>query len=155
MINNKKGVTMIGLGVLIVVMVILTGVGIIYGVNTVKTAKDKQAYSELLMVQHAVLEQYTKFETTKDISYLLGHKMDLTEVQNTVYQQAGVILVNIPQNYSNKDYYRLDKSALLEMGITDTDDEFIVNYISGEVYNLTQATTSDGNALYVTTNSFN
>lgn len=66
----------------------------------------------------------------------------------------GVTLVSIPDTYSNKDYYKLDKASLLEIGITNTDDEFIVNYISGEVINITKMTTSENNALYVRANSF-
>jgi Tfp pilus assembly protein PilE len=153
-INNQNGVTMVILAITIIVMIIIAGVSVTIGTDSVKKAKDNQTYSELLMVQHAVLEQYTKFETTKDITYLLGNKMELSEVQN-IALNMNVILVNIPQNYTNKDYYKLDKASLLEMGITNVDDEFIVNYISGEVLNITQKTTNSGTSLYITANSFN
>ena len=48
----------------------------------------------------------------------------------------------------------LDKASLLEIGIRDTDDEYIVNYVSGEVINITKKKTTKGNVLYIRANSF-
>lgn len=152
--NERKGVTMVSLLAIITVLIILAGVGATIGVNSMKQADDTQKYSELLMVQHAVLEQYTKFQTTKDTSYLVGEKITLSSAQTTA-NNLGVTLVTIPDNYSNKDYYKLDKTALEKIGVTNTDDEFIINYISGEVLNLTTKKAGDGSALYITANSFN
>jgi Tfp pilus assembly protein PilE len=151
--NKRRGVTIVSLIIVVIVMVILAGVSITIGTKNIKTTKDSKLYAELNMVQHAVLEQYTKFQATKDITYLLGNKMDLSYVENMA-MNMNLILVDIPQSYTNKDYYKLDKASLMDMGITDTDDEFIVNYVSGEVLNITQKTTA-GEALYITANTFN
>lgn len=152
-LKTKKGISMVTLVVTVVVLVILAGVSLTMGTNAIKTSKDSKLTSELLMVQHAVLEQYTKYQTLRDISVLVGNKMELTDIQN-IAKDLGITLVSIPDNYSNKDYYRLDKASLLEIGIKDTDDEYIVNYVSGEVINITKKTTSDDNVLYVRGNSF-
>ena len=45
-------------------------------------------------------------------------------------------------------------NTLLEIGIKDSDDEYVINYISGEVINITQKLTSDGKALYITADNF-
>lgn len=149
---KQKGITIISLVITVIILVIISGIGITMGTNAIKASKDNKLTSELLMVQHAVLEQYTKYQTTKDNTYLIGNKVEL-EQMNQIARDFNITLVNIPQNYSNKDYYRLDKASLLEIGIENTDDEYIVNYISGEVINITQKTTSN-TALYVRANSF-
>lgn len=151
--KEQRGITMISLVVTIVVLIIISGIGITMGTNAIKTSQDSKLTSELMMVQHAILEQYTKYQTTKDITYLVGNKIEREEVKN-IAESLGVTLVSIPENYSHQDYYRLDKASLLEIGIQDTDDEYIVNYISGEVINITKKTTSNQNALYVRANSF-
>lgn len=99
------------------------------------------------------MEQYTKYQTTKNVNYLVGNKITQSEVSE-IANSLGITLVNIPDSYANKDYYKLDKASLLEIGIKDTNDEYIINYVSGEVINITQKTTSKNNALYVRADSF-
>lgn len=131
---------------------IISGIGITMGTNAIKSTKDNKLTSELVIVQQAILEQYTKYQVTKDSSYLLGDKVK-SEEMNQIAKNLNIQLASIPDTYSNKEYYRLDKASLLEMGIQDAEDEYIVNYISGEVINITKKTTSN-NALYIRANSF-
>lgn len=152
--KSENGITLISLVITIIVLLILSGIGLTMGTNMISTSQDKKLTSELNMVQHAVLEQYAKYKTTKDTSYIkVGNKMELAEVKN-IANSIGIELVNIPDSYSNKDYYKLDKLSLLKIGIENTEDEYIVNYISGEVINNTKKHTSDNKALYVRANSF-
>lgn len=150
--KEQKGITVVTLLITVIVLLIISGIGIKMGTDSIKSSKDGALASDLAMVQHAVLEQYTKYQTTKDITYLVGNKVAKEEMTQ-IAKDLNITLANIPQNYSNKDYYRLDKASLLEIGIENTDDEYIVNYISGEVINMTQKTTSD-TALYIRANSF-
>ena len=151
--KSQKGITMVSLVITVIILLILSGIGVTTGVNSMKSSADTKLTSELVIVQHAVLEQYTKYQTLKDVSILVGNKMELSEVQN-IAQEMEINLVNIPNTYSNKDYYKLDKASLLEIGIKDTNDEYIVNYVSGEVINITKKFTSNNNALYIKANSF-
>lgn len=152
--KSENGITLISLVITIIVLLILSGIGLTMGTNMISTSQDKKLTSELNMVQHAVLEQYAKYKTTKDTSYIkVGNKMELAEVKN-IANSIGIELVNIPDNYSNKDYYKLDKLSLLRIGIENTEDEYIVNYVSGEVINNTKKHTNDNKALYVRANSF-
>lgn len=152
--KSNKGITLIALVITMIILLILGGISLTVGNNMIEEAQDKKLTSELNMVQHAILEQYAKYQTTKDTSYIkVGNKMELTEVRN-IANSMGIELVNIPNNYSNKDYYKLDKLSLLKIGIENTEDEYIVNYISGEVINNTKKHTSDNKALYVRANSF-
>ena len=135
--KSNKAITLISLVITIIVLLILSGIGLTMGTNMISTSQDKKLISELNMVQHAILEQYAKLADVKNIA-----------------SNMGIELVNIPDSYSNKDYYKLDKFSLLKIGIENTDDEYIVNYISGEVINNTKKYTKDNKALYVRADSF-
>lgn len=151
--SAQKGITIVSLVITVIVLLIISGIGISAGTSSMKTINDSKLVSELEMVQHAVLEQYTKYKTTKDSYYLLGHKMDIENVKQ-IANEIGITLVTIPSTYNNSDYYRLDKATLQELGITKTDDEYIVNYISGEVINISKKKNSKNAPLYVKSNSF-
>lgn len=150
--EEQKGITIITLVITVIVLMIISGIGITMGTNAIKSTKDNKLTSELVIVQQAILEQYTKYQVTKDSSYLLGDKVK-SEEMNQIAKDLNIQLASIPDTYSNKEYYRLDKASLLKMGIQDAEDEYIVNYISGEVINITKKTTSN-NALYIRANSF-
>jgi type II secretory pathway pseudopilin PulG len=152
--KSNKGITLITLVITMIILLILGGISLTVGNNMIEETQDKKLVSELNMVQHAILEQYAKYQTTKDTSYIkVGNRMELADVKD-IARNMGIELVNIPDNYSNKDYYKLDKLSLLKMGIENTEDEYIVNYISGEVINNTKKHTNDNKALYVRANSF-
>lgn len=152
-LKNSKGITIISLAITVIVLLIISTIGISVGIDGIKSVNDSKLTSELQMVQHAVLEQYTKYKTTQDTVYLVGNKVTTEEVTN-IAQELGITLVTIPDTYLNKDYYRLDKASLREIGIQDTNDEYIINYISGEVINITQKRLSNNNPLYTKANSF-
>lgn len=152
-IQEKKGITMVSLIITIVILLIISGIGINLGIGSIQRVEDSKLASELQMVQHVILEQYTKYKTTKDSYYLLGNKMEKEEI-NQIAQELGIVLVTIPSIYDNLDYYKLDKASLLELGITKTNDEYIVNYVSGEVINITKKKNSKDVPLYVKSNSF-
>lgn len=151
-LKNSKGITLSGLAITIIVLTILATVGATVGITNVREAKDAKLDTELEMVQHAILEQYVKFETTKDVVYLVGNKLEKSEVDQ-IAQELDITLVEIPDAYENKDYYKLDKASLKEIGIQNTDDEYIVNYISGEVINITSKK-NDNKPLYTKADNF-
>lgn len=153
--QNQRGVTIVGLAITIFVLMIVTGIGVKVGTDQITKSKDGTLTSELSMVQHAILEQYTKYKTTKHANYLVGNKVNQEELKS-ITTTLGVTLVTVPPSYAEEEkaYYKLDKASLLEIGIKNTEDEYVVNYISGEVMNITKKTTSKGEALYVRARSF-
>ena len=151
--NTEKGITVVALAVMILILSLISGVGLYLGKEAITQTKDSKLSAELNMVQHAVLEQYTKYKTTRDVDNLVGQKIDKTEVQ-AIATKIGVTLVNIPTTYSNADYYKLNKQSLEKIGITNSEDEYIVNYVSGEVINITLEKDNSNNPLYVKANSF-
>lgn len=150
----QKGITLISLVITVIILLIVSMVAVNFGINGISTTKDSKLEAELNMVQHAVLEQYTKYKTTRDVVYLVGNKVQ-EEQLNGITEELGITLVNIPNTYSNRDYYKLDKASLKEIGLQQTEDEYIVNYISGEVINITKKRLSDNTPLYTKANNFN
>lgn len=151
--NEEKGITLVSLVIAFVLLLILSLVTINMGISGINSAKDSKLNAELQMVQHAVLEQYTKYKTTKDSVYLVGNKITKEEAEKLA-NEMGVTLVNIPDTYLDKDYYKLDKLALEAIGINDSTDEYVINYVSGEVMNITVKKSSNDSPLYTKANSF-
>lgn len=151
--REEKGITMVSLVITFILLLIISAVGVNMSISGINSAKDTKLAGELQMVQHAVLEQYTKYKTTRNSVYLVGTKITKEEVLNFA-NEMGVTLANIPDTYSNKDYYKLDKEALEAIGIKDSTDEYVVNYVSGEVMNITVKKTNSNTPLYTKANSF-
>lgn len=151
--KNEKGITLVALAITILILALLAGVGIYQGTKGIDTAKNSRLMSEAGMVQHAVLEQYVKYKTTKNQMYLIGTKIDKNTVQQ-IATQMGISLVNIPEEYSNADYYKLTTTDVAKLGFKNVKDEFIVNYVSGEVINITNKTDSKGNRVYIKGDTF-
>lgn len=152
-LKKEKGITMVSLVITFILLLIISAVGVNMSISGINSAKDSKLSGELQMVQHAVLEQYTKYKTTRNSVYLVGTKITKEQASNLA-NEMGITLVNIPDSYSNKDYYKLDKTALEEIGIKDATDEYVVNYVSGEVMNITVKKATNNNPLYTKANSF-
>ena len=54
---QQKGITIISLVITIILLLILSSIGIGVGINSIKSTTDSVLTSELIMVQHATLEQ--------------------------------------------------------------------------------------------------
>lgn len=151
--KEERGITIISLVITFILLLIVSAVGVNMSISGINSAKDSKLSGELQMVQHAVLEQYVKYKTTRNSVYLVGNKITKEEASNLA-NEMGVTLTNIPDSYLDKDYYKLDKTALEEIGIKDATDEYVVNYISGEVMNITVKRTTNNTPLYTKANSF-
>lgn len=152
-IKEEKGITLIVLAVSVIVLLILATIVVYDGTAGIDKAENGKLHSEAQMVQHAVLEQYVQFKTTKNVKYLVGDKLELSQVQQ-IAQEMGITLVDIPNTYTNKEYYRLTKEHLEQIGITNTQDQYIVNYVSGEVINFSQKKDSTGRPIYIQGDNF-
>lgn len=151
MIRNEKGVTIVALIVTIIVLLIIAGITIGNGMEGAEVAEDNKLLTELNMVQHAVLQRYTKVSLTKqDVP---GDKIE--SYSNIVVEELkNEIELKIAEtDYTNLDkyeyYYKLNSEHLENLGVTNTTDTYIVNYSTGEVINETQKKTKSGELLYV------
>ena len=167
-IKNNKGITLMALIITIIVLTILTGIGI--GVSTgmrgnINESKEAMATAELSKIQQAVLENYIKYKQLNQERFLYGVKITFAEAK-TEFENLGLngnetLKVSSYDGISEADpslfYYKLDKMHLKEMGLQNinNNNEYIVNYSSGEVFNITQKKTASGNVLYVESKKVN
>ena len=161
-IKDNKGITLMALIITIIVLTILTGIGI--GVSTgmrgnINESKEAMATAELSKIQQAVLENYIKYKQMNQERFLKGeaisydyalkkfNQLGLDSNQKLKAASYDTATAGDPSLF----YYKLDKMHLKEMGLQNinNNNEYIVNYSSGEVFNITQKKTASGNVLYV------
>jgi len=131
--RKNSGVTLIALTITIIILLILATVivgSIAVNFHEVQEGKD---FSELRIVQQAVLQQYNKFLTIKNIDLLVGSKAN-TKAHNLAAEME-IELANIPEDTANADYYELTIDDLKQIGIKGAKNTYIVNYVTGEVMN--------------------
>lgn len=150
-LRNNKGITIIVLVITIIVMLIIAGVTIATGITGTEEAKSNSLVTELNMVSHAVLERYTKASLTKEqYPGTITAETDLNTMK-TAIESNGITLKGISTEY----YTLTPDDGLKKLGIINTADTYIVNYKTGEVFNLTQKTTKIGALLYISNTSNN
>lgn len=162
-LQEKSGITLIALSVTIVVLTILAGVsiGASKGMkNNIARSKEITAMSDASKIQQAVIETYIKYRQMKNSTFLKGTKIKYAEAKNiesTFQEIDSSISLKETQNYDEieievgKYYYKLTKSDLEALGLSNIDskDEFVVNYSTGEVFNISNPKTALGNAVYL------
>lgn len=148
--KRNKGITMISLMVTIVILMILATITMYYGNSAMKEAKLQDLKTNMLLIQAAVkgdLEKY-HFETSnlsdanekeaQKSNYLKGTK--LANPQNELKQEIfNEIKEDYPQIDGNFDYYYLNTSDLMELGIKDVESSnenghYIVAYSMNSIY---------------------
>ncbi len=146
--KEQKGVTLIALVVMIIIIIVIATVTTYSGVNTLQESKEKKMIVELEMIQHAILEIYTKYKTVGMESYLVGEELSKDEIPTEYY---GFISSTAFLTTAKKEekYYLLNQDILKEAGITNCDYTYIVNYSRGEVMNSEIQETASGRILYM------
>lgn len=139
--ENNNGISMIALIVTIMVLIILSGIVIGVGGNIFNETQNDTSMSELKIVKQAVLEKYAKYIIVNDQDILVGESISKTEVESII-SGLGISLK------SEDGYYRLSPELLTQIGISNSKDTYIVNYITGEVINSTKLKTKDNQILY-------
>lgn len=156
--KNNKGITLIALAVTIIVLIIIASVGTYSGIEALRDAKEEAQISELNMLKQPVVENYTKYLMTKNDMYIRGTKVNYLDVQTIISEinnnanETVSLKVNDYDISGSTDiteyYYRLSESDLKEMGVTQAQDSYIINYKTGEVINETLKATRTGVPLY-------
>ena len=110
------------------------------------------------MLKQPIVENYTKYLMTKNDMYIRGTKVNYSDVQTIISEinnnanETVSLKVNDYDISGSTDiteyYYRLSESDLKEMGVTQAQDSYIINYKTGEVINETLKATRTGVPLY-------
>ena len=123
--KKNKGISLIALVVTIVVMIILAGVSIFYGTReNITTAYETDMYTEILNVSDAAYQRS------------ITNRLDSVR-----YPFVGTPLTDAaPQVVNNVSYgdgwYLLKVTDHTELGLENVENEYIVNYLTGEVVSL-------------------
>lgn len=123
--KKNKGISLISLVVTIVVMLILAGVSIYYGTReNIDTAYVTDMYTELLNVSEAAQQRY------------LTNRMDATR-----YPYVGLALSDADPKIVNNiaygdNWYLLTPEQSLELNLENVSNEYIINYMTGEVVSI-------------------
>ncbi len=148
--KNQKGVTMIALIITIIVLLIIASISIGSALNSHETAAKNKLLTEVGMVQHAALERYTKQVTIGNEDFPGEEYTSKSEIEADIDKiKNDSKLSEILNNTTPEDYYFLDKNALKNLGVTVTEDSYIINYKLGIAINATVQVTEDGQPLYV------
>ena len=148
--KNQKGVTMIALIITIIVLLIIASISIGSALNSHETAAKNKLLTEVGMVQHAALERYTKQVTIENEDFPGEEYTSKSEIEADIDKiKNDSKLSEILNNTTPEDYYFLDKNALKNLGVTVTEDSYIINYKLGIAINATVQVTEDGQPLYV------
>lgn len=146
--KNEKGITLIALAVMIIIITIIAAVSTYSGGSTIQDSKQKRLKSELGIVQHAVLERYTKYQILNNVDYLVGEKItnidDIPEDYQYLINDDNLKSSTSPEN----SYYKLTKTDLEKLDLIEPVFQYIVCYKTGEVMNIDVTTDSQGELLY-------
>ncbi len=153
-IKKEKGITLIALVVTVIVLLILAGVSLTGGLQTATNSRDTAVLSELEMIQHAVLERYTKGATVGNYNNFPGTQKytDISQIKSEIPQlTSDTTLMQILENTKDSinDYYYLEPDDLKELEITKADDSYIINYKIGLVIDVTNQMTKQGEPVYI------
>lgn len=133
-IKRENGITMLALVITIIILTIIASIVIRYTINGMEYSKQKKLLSDLEVVQHAVYERYEQYKMTGNESFLVGKIANGTD-RNILKENSWEI--DVPTSKED-NYYILDKDCLKTIGINNSEDEYIVNYKTGECFNLTK-----------------
>ncbi len=143
MLRNEKGITILILTITIILMVILAGATINYGVNSLNVAKFQNFSYELQQIQGKVDSIYEKIKLGDESYIILGNEItDSEKAMNTLNMVKGINYLNIldsqrDQYYyqENFSYYRYLTEDNLEniFDITSNPGDVIINFTTREV----------------------
>ena len=146
-IRKNNGITLVALVITIVLLLIIAGISITGTIRGEKQTKESVAVSELNMVQHAILERKTKAQLTKE--ELPGQSVTSTQIQQVIDEIEKKSGTTISLKGNTEDYKLLNAEALQDLGMENYKSEYIVNYSTGEVIDITIQVTEDGEVLYI------
>lgn len=147
MLKEDKGITLIALTVTIIVLLIIAGIAIGGGNESIKMSKSNKLIAELDIVQHACLERYAEYNLTKNEELLVG--VEITDY-NTIKNMAEARKHTLPEIQDGK-FYELDpedSETMESLGLSQIEDTYVVNYTKGIVMNKTTKETPLGTPLY-------
>lgn len=154
-LKNEKGITLLALAITMIILMILVGITINIGKNGITESREDAMLSELGIVQNAILQRKTKADLTGEnypgetiTEANINLEETIEEINNN--RTSGEEAIS-RKDRDDSHYYFLstENGGLEELGITNSEDAYIVNYETGEVINYTTKLTGTGKPLYI------
>ncbi len=163
--EKNGGVTLVVLVITIIVLLILAGITLNFGLSTIYEVTDDRTGTELAMVEQALVQQYTLLITqnqddriateisenvlleddTDRPEILIGTRIaDVSTLNSYGFAKYIVDYINTSDMTYEEYYYLLDQSDLEALGVKYNSEEdqenqersYIVNYSTGEVFDI-------------------
>ena len=148
-IKNESGITLIALVTTIIIMIILAGITINIGSENITRNADNRMKSELGIVQHAILQRNTKIELTGETPPGSQNGEDeYSKKMDAMKTYLGTKGINLKDS-TEANYYLITQKNAGELGLSNLEYEYIVNYKTGEVFNSTKQKTNAEDVLYI------
>lgn len=155
--KNDRGITLLVLAITVLIMAILVGATINYGVNSLSTAKLQNFSYEMQQIQGKVDSIYEKIKLGEESYIILGNNITESEdALTTLKLVKGINYSNIldsqREQYYYQDtftYYRYLTESDLEnlLDITSNPGDMIINFYTREVISV-QGVVYDGVTYY-------
>lgn len=153
-LKNEKGITLLALVITMIILMILVGITINIGKNGITESREDAMLSELGIVQNAILQRKTKADLTGE-NYpgetITEANINLEETIEEINNRTSGEEEISRKDRDDSHYYFLstENGGLEALGITNSEDAYIVNYETGEVINYTTKLTGTGKPLYI------
>lgn len=155
-IKNEKGITLVALILTIIITIMIAGITINLGLDSINSTRDRKLQSELEMVGQATITEYSKAielgyikEGTNEIpKNFIGNP---TSTPSAL--PSGEWALSNTEAVGYKSYFELNPKALEKLDILNSDHTYIINYYTGEVFNQTKQKASSGETLYIKMNT--
>ena len=154
-IKDEEGITLLALVITIIVLIILVSTVINIGKNGIKESKEEAMLSELGIVQNAILQRKTKADLTGEDypgETIIDASINLEETIEEINDKKASGEEGITRKDEDDSHYYFlstENGGLEALGITNSEDAYIVNYETGEVINYTTKLTGTGKPLYI------
>ena len=136
---KNSGISLISVVIMVVIMLILAGVALSNGMDSVNEATDTKIAVEISELKKVVADRMIEVETNPSVG-MPGQKVD--DIIEYVYYIRDMDMAEIQEfiqgvDSDNVEYYRIvDSVAAASLGVSSVQDDhyFIVDYYNGKVY---------------------
>lgn len=136
---KNSGISLISVVIMVVIMLILAGVALSNGMDSVNEATDTKIAVEISELKKVVADRMIEVETNPSVG-MPGQKVD--DIIEYVYYIRDMDMAEIQEfiqgvDSDNVEYYRIvDSVAAAALGVSSVQDDhyFIVDYYNGKVY---------------------
>ena len=164
--SKDSGITLVMLVVTIIVLLIIVGITLTFGISNVDRVIDNRTATELSVIEQAVIQQYTLLisenqdgikateisedtlleDDTERPLVLIGTRIaDISTLISNGFEDYLIDYTDKSNMTYEEYYYFLDEDDLEAIGIENNSEEiagrsYIVNYSTGEVFDIENKT---------------